>query len=191
MSHRDVEESIRRLVSVAYPDIEVRVEPWSEDPARLAVTFRAAKFALLYPQQRYHYLSHLIPPDFIERQLANSVWFELAPGETPADLVYPDDEVIAEIAPMVRPILERSGFFAALDEVFTREIDPAVCWGDYRVSKAILPAKGFVEAEHFDVFHVLMAQGGYCDCEILYNVTPESELAKRYWQQRRGGPHQQ
>jgi hypothetical protein len=38
---------------------------------------------------------------------------------------------------------------------------------------------------------VSMVRGGYRDCEILYNVAPGSELAKRYWQQRRGGPHQE
>ena len=91
----DVREFVRR----AYPDIEVRVEPWADDPTRAAVYFIEAQFAALYPMQRYHYLRHLIPADYYERHLADSEWFELAPGEHPGDLEYPDHELIEEITP--------------------------------------------------------------------------------------------
>ena len=40
---------------------------------------------------------------------------------------------------------------------------------------------GLKDDDFFDIFHVLMAQGGFCDCEILYNVAPESRLRQQHW----------
>ena len=56
--------------------------------------------------------------------------------------------------------------------------------GDYRQARTTLLARGFREDELFDVFHVLMARGGYCDCEILYNAAEASRLKTEYWQAR-------
>jgi hypothetical protein len=55
------------------------------------------------------------------------------------------------------------------------------------VSKALLPKHGFNPDEFFDVFHVLMARGGYCDCEIFYNAVEQSRLKERYWKARAKG----
>jgi hypothetical protein len=51
-----LEADIRGFVQRAYPNIEVRVEPWASDPTRPAVYFTEAEFGVLYPPQRYHYL---------------------------------------------------------------------------------------------------------------------------------------
>ena len=190
MTPRQIQEALATLIHSSYPDMEICVEPWADDPSRLAVYFLETKFALLYPQQRWHYLYHLIPAEFQDRYLSTSVWFELAPGESPDDLVYPDEEVIADITEPIMTILNKTNFFATLDEAFTRAENPAVCWGDFRVAKSILPTKGFFESEYFDVFSVLMAQGGYCDCEILVNVAEGSEFARRYWANRQTPSHQ-
>ena len=40
------------------------------------------------------------------------------------------------------------------------------------------------ESDWSDVFHVVMGQGAFCDCEILYNAAPESLLKSQYWQRR-------
>ena len=32
-----------------------------------------------------------------------------------------------------------------------------------------------------------MLKGGFCDCEILYNVVEESRLKAEYWQARAAG----
>ena len=48
----------------------------------------------------------------------------------------------------------------------------------------LLLARGFREKELFDVFHVLMARGGYCDCEILYNAVEDNRLKAEYWRAR-------
>ena len=184
MTPQQIQKALATFIHSSYPEMEIRVEPWADDPSRLAVYFVETKFALLYPQQRWHYLSHLIPAEFQERYLSTSVWFELAPGESPTDLVYSDEEVVADITEPIMAILNKTNFFTTLDEAFTRPEQPAVCWGDFRVSKSILPTKGIFESEYFDVFSVLMAQGGYCDCEILYNVAEGSEFARRYWANR-------
>lgn len=190
MTPQQIQEALATFIQPSYPDMEIRVEPWADDPSRLAVYFLETKFALLYPQQRWHYLHHLIPAEFQDRYLSRSVWFELAPGESPNDLVFSDKEVVAAITEPIITILNKTNFFTTLDEAFTRPEKPAVCWGDFRVAKSILPTKGFFESEYFDVFSVLMAQGGYCDCEILYNVAHGSEFARRYWANRQTPPRQ-
>jgi hypothetical protein len=187
---QQLEADIRDFVRRAYPNIEVRVEPWTEEPRRLAVYFVEAQFVSLYPAQRYHYLRNLIPAEFYDRHLADTEWFELAPGERPEDLEYPDSELIADITPDVMRALLGAGVFAALDDALC-PADPArarqECHGDYRHARAVLSARGFREDEFFDVFHVLMAQGGYCDCEILYNVVEVSRLKSEYWRARAEG----
>ena len=189
MTPQQIQEALASFIHPSYPEMEIRVEAWTADPSRLAIYFRETKFALLYPQQRWHYLNHLIPAEFHDSYLSSSVWFELAPGEQPSDLVYSDEELVANITEPIMSILNTTGFFATLDEQFTRPEDPAVCWGDFRVAKSILSTKGFIESEYFDVFSVLMAQGVYCDCEILYNVAEGSEFARRYSANRQAHPN--
>jgi Protein of unknown function (DUF2695) len=184
---QQIETDIRDFVRRAYPNIQVRVEPWTDDPTRPAVYFTEAQFASLYPAQRYHYLRHLIPEDYYDRHLADSEWFELAPGERPEDLEYPDSALIADITPDVMRCLVGAGIFEALDDVLC-PADPREprrpCYGDYRHARAVLLARGFRDDELFDVFHVLMARGGYCDCEILYNAVELSRLKAEYWRAR-------
>src|SRR5262245_48736724 len=80
-----------------------------------------------------------------------------------------------------------AGFLRRLDDRMCPEASskpPEHCRGDFRIARSVLVESGFSEEEHFDVLHVLMAQGGYCDCEILYNAAPESRLRARYWSAR-------
>jgi hypothetical protein len=190
MDLRQLETDLRGFVRQAYPQMEVRVEPWSEDPSRAAVYFVDPQFGVLYPAQRYHYLRHLIPADYYDRHLADTEWFELAPGERPEDLEYPDAELIADITPDVMRCLTGARVFEALDDALC-PADPGRvrqrCHGDYRHARSVLLARGFREDELFDVFHVLMARGGYCDCEILYNAVETSRLAAEYWRARAAG----
>ena len=193
-ANQQIQRDLKEFLLTSYPEIEVRVEPFSLDPSRTAIFFIEPKFSLIYPQQRFHYLTHLIPAEYQERHLQNTLWFELAPGEKPEELVYPDDELIASITPEVMQCLHKTRFFKALDDRLCPSDDEQsreACYGDYRVSKDILPSKGFFENEYFDIFHVLMAQGGFCDCEILYNVAEGSRLAADYWKARGEGrkPH--
>jgi hypothetical protein len=170
-----------------YPEMQVNIEPWSQDPNRLAITFVEPAFANLYPAQRYHQLVHLIPNPFFVEHLANTVWFEMAPGETVEDLRYPDEEFVQSISDDVLTVLNRSGASEALDDLFCPKdtgMPKARCHGDYRNAREVLLARGFSEDELFDVFHVLMARGGFCDCEILYNAAEASRLKSEYWRAR-------
>src|SRR5688572_18607505 len=105
MTSSALAEALHGFLDPAYPGIEIRIEPYADDRSRTAVSFRHARFADLYPQQRFHYLSNLIPAAFIDEHLSGMVWMELAPGESPGDLRYPDAELIEEIAPDVMRVL--------------------------------------------------------------------------------------
>jgi hypothetical protein len=179
-----IESDIRGFLLPSYPEIIVRAEHWASDPSRIALYFIDEKFRGLYRRQRYHYLVSLIPTDYYRENLADSVWFELAPGERPEELVFPDEDLIAAIAPDVLGSLQTSGFIAALDESLCPvSVNSAVksCAGDFRLAKQALEACGFDESDWSDVFHVLMERGAFCDCEILYNATEENRFKARHW----------
>lgn len=179
-----IESEVQQFVRVAYPAMIVRAEHWSHDPSRIALFFIEETFKGLYPAQRYHYLLHLIPDEYYRSTLADSVWFELTPGEDPETIEYPDEELIAEIKPDVLVALRNSGFFTTLDKlVYPEDGNPhrRECSGDFRHSKQVLGMCGFAESEWSDVFNVLMDEGAFCDCEVLYNVAPESRLRADYW----------
>lgn len=180
----------RAFIEPSYPNIDIRAEPWEQDPNRLAIYFTDEKFSLIYPYQRWHYLTHLIPNDYQEEHLSTSVWFELAPGESPAELRYPDEELIANITPDVMRILKGTRFFDRLDDAMCPAEagrTPGQCWGDFRNTIPILHNCRITEDELLDVLHVLMLQGGFCDCEILYNVVEENRLKAEYWKARAAG----
>jgi hypothetical protein len=179
-----IESEVKQFVREAYPAMVVRAEYWTHDPSRIALFFIDERFKGLYPRQRYHYLRHLIRDDYYRSNLADSIWFELASGENPEDIEYPDEQLIADIKPYVLDVLQNSGFFAALDEALYPEDDSSrqkQCSGDFRQSKDVLTSCGFAESDWSDVFHVLMDEGAFCDCEVLYNVARESRLRADYW----------
>ena len=181
-----IESDLRRFVHPAYPGMVVRADHWPLDPSRIALYFIDERFRELYPGQRYHCLVHLIPEDYYRAHLADSVWFELAPGENPESIEHPDDELIAAIKQDVLAALKACGFFAALDEMlYPKDANSSRqdCSGDFRHSKQVLERCGIAQPDWHDVFHVLMAEGAFCDCEVLYNVAPESRLRATYWRQ--------
>lgn len=186
-----IESDIRGYVRASYPEMVVRAEYWEKDPSRIALFFIDERFRTLYPRQRYHYLVSMIPKDYYDSMLADTVWFELTPEERP-EMVKDDsdEELIASITPDVMGTLQGKGFFAALDEMFcpkSSATQAQTCPGDFRNAKKALQLCGFEESDWSDVFHVLMGQGAFCDCEILYNAATESRLKTHYWQQRSHG----
>jgi Protein of unknown function (DUF2695) len=38
-----------------------------------------------------------------------------------------------------------------------------------------------------DIFAVLQSKGGFCDCEVLYNVAETSRLKAKYWRSQVAG----
>ena len=169
-----------------YPEMEVRIRPWPQDPARLEIQFIDERFRELYPKQRYHYLRHLIPAEYCDEHLADTTWQELAPGDEPDNEMHLDEDTIANITPDVMACLSSSGFFSALDDIFSPAdgSDGQACHGDFRNSKLTLSSLGLADSDFCDVFDVLMEQGGFCDCEILYNVAESSRLKAAYWRAR-------
>ena len=183
-----IESDIRGFVRASYPEMVVRAEYWAKDPSRIALFFIDDRFKTLYPRQRYHYIVHLIPKDYYDSALADAVWFELTPGEHP-EMVEddPDEKLIASITPDVMGALQEKGFFTGLDETLcpnSSATQGRICSGDFRYAKQALQRCGFEESDWSDVFHVLMKQGAFCDCEILYNAMTESRLKTQYWQRR-------
>jgi len=181
MTIDELQEKLYSFTQSSYPDIKIEVKD-NADKTR-SIFFTADKFKYLYPKQRYHYLVHLIPSDFYQDYLENTAWFELAPGENADDLDYHDEETIEEIKETILSVLnDKTDFVSLLDNEFS--YNAGQCFGDFRHSKRILTDKDFSDSDQFDIFHVLMNKGAFCDCEILYNVFRESEYSKRYWRDR-------
>jgi len=104
-------------------------------------------------------------------------------------MVDPDEKLIAAIAPDVLRSLQERGFFAALDDLLcpvNSDSQLQTCTGDFQRAKQALQKCGFGESDWSDVFHVLMEQGGFCDCEILYNTAEESRLKASHWKAQYG-----
>ena len=107
--------------------------------------------------------------------------------ETPHSLDDQDTALIAAITPDVMACLGRSKFFEMLDDRLCpadKSIPPERCRGAFEVSELILRSQGYDEAARTDIFDVLKSQGGFCDCEILYNVPETNRLKAEYWQAR-------
>ena len=189
MTNEELQVSIKQRLASVYPDIEVRVCQSADDETKREITFIEEKFRVLYPRQRYHYLIHALPEDFYREHLANAIWIELAPGENADDLDYHDDEVTSTIREPIMKCILASRFFEKLDDKMSPLMpwkNAEACHGDFRIAKNALAQSGFHENEYSDVLHVLMAQGAYCDCEILYNVAPQSRLKTKCWKKRGG-----
>jgi hypothetical protein len=142
-----IESDIRGFVQASYPDMTIRAEYWAKDPSRIALFFIDERFRTLYRRQRYHYLVHLIPKDYYDSMLADTVWFELTPDERPQTVEDdPDEGFVASITRDVMAVLQGKGFFAALDEMFCPQSKATLaqkCSGDFRHAKEALHLCGF------------------------------------------------
>ena len=101
----------------------------------------------------------------------------------------PEKDYVASITPSVIAVLTAKGFFDALDEALcpVDESKPAAsCRSDYQNSERILADLGFDADDVDDIFGVLRGEGGFCDCEILYNVVETSRLKAKYWKAEHG-----
>lgn len=179
MTTNELQEKLDEFIKPKYPDIKIEVIDTADNQRE--VYFTEEKFKDLFPLQRYHYLVHLIPDVFFHEHLSETIWFELAPDESPENLNYLGEEDVREIRDIILAVLkDKVDFVKKLDALFC--VESATCFGDFRYSKKILSELKFSGQEQFDIFHVLMHEGGFCDCEILYNVFRESEYSQRYWE---------
>jgi hypothetical protein len=104
--------------------------------------------------------------------------------DAPDPLDERDRDLIADITPDVMKCLAEWKFFEELDD----RLCPADqsksredCHGNFEISEVILRSSGRDDADFADIFGVLRAQGGFCDCEILYNVSQKNRLKSEYW----------
>ena len=101
-----------------------------------------------------------------------------------------DHDFVASITPDVMKCLDRSLFFEKLDDVLCPKDGSEArqgCGLDCKLSESILLASGFDASDLVDIFDVLRGQGGFCDCEILYNVAKSSRLKAEYWRDQARG----
>ena len=102
----------------------------------------------------------------------------------------PDPKFVASITSDVMRCLDNSCFFEQLDDLMCPKDSsniPKGCSGDYKLSESILRASGFEVSDFADIFDVLQAKGGFCDCEILYNTSESNRLKSTYWQPKAQG----
>jgi len=97
----------------------------------------------------------------------------------------PDDQALGdEISESVLKVLNARRFFERLEELVFPEGDSGVrnCDHSYNITDSILLTVGFDEIEREDILIVFKSHGGFCDCEVLYNVDDRGESPKaRYW----------
>jgi hypothetical protein len=108
-------------------------------------------------------------------------------AHTPLDS---ESQTLAEsISADVLRVLNKHQFFARLEaQVMPSEPDmSSLCDHTYRFTDAVLLADGFDRDDREDIKAVLKANGGFCDCEILYNVDDREDSPKaRYWRRQVG-----
>jgi hypothetical protein len=96
-------------------------------------------------------------------------------------------ELIESITPDVMNVLTATGFFAALDDRLCpadSSVAAEKCRNTYKITSSILQSKDFPDEDIQDVISVMRTHGGYCDCEILYNVVETNRLKAKHWQAR-------
>ena len=102
-----------------------------------------------------------------------------------------NNELVDSIAPYVMKKLASVRFFEKLDEKLcpseNETASPDHCRGAYEISEPLLRSLGFDEEESNEIFQVVQSKGGFCDCEILYNVVETSRLKATYWKARAAG----
>ncbi len=94
-----------------------------------------------------------------------------------------EDEFVASVTEEVLECLRRKRFFEKLDELFcpTDGSQGARCEGNFRTSESVLQSSGFTAEDIGDILGVLKSRGGFCDCEVLYNVAETCRLKANYW----------
>ena len=101
-----------------------------------------------------------------------------------------DEEFANSIAPEVLRCLAASNFFEALDDKLSPADGSAAnrkCDGTFAITKLILHSQNYEEEELDDIILVLQSRGGFCDCEVLYNVSEENRLKSDYWSRKAAG----
>ena len=97
-----------------------------------------------------------------------------------------DQDLLRDITPGVMSSLKKSRFFTRLEDVvFPNSPKPhTLCDHSFSFSSVLLAEDGHDERAQEDVFAVMRSLGGFCDCEIIWNVAPDSPAREAYWMAR-------
>lgn len=177
MDDQRLETDLNDLVRATFPGMTVCVEDnarWNEK----SVTFTWPGFSDLLPEERFHKLVGVIPPEMRQSRMQGMVWLELVPGESIDDyLKLPRSEDSLEKEPSVYSMLVEADFF--VDMANRIGSGPgSKCGGDFTVAEAVLTNAKFSASRIRDAKLVFIRHGVYCDCQVLSSVQPE--LAKLY-----------
>jgi Protein of unknown function (DUF2695) len=104
------------------------------------------------------------------------------PTHEESDDLY-DEALLVDITPSIMACLNRDHFFARLEaRVFPESPDiRSLCNHSFEFATALLAEDGHDEDAQQDVFAVMRSQGGFCDCEIIFNVAENSAVTEGYW----------
>jgi Protein of unknown function (DUF2695) len=97
-----------------------------------------------------------------------------------------DEALLSDIAPNIMAVLIRDKFFTRLEaRVFPDSPDPRnLCDHSFSNASVLLAEDGHDEDAQEDVFAVMRSRGGFCDCEIIWNVAEGSPVTENYWRTR-------
>ena len=109
MTTAELTNRLLEFIHPAYPNIEIAVI--DQPNGERQIFFTEEKFRVLYPLQRYHYLSHQIPHDFYNQYLTQTTWYELAPDENPDELDFLDPETTESIKEVILDIVKNKTSF--------------------------------------------------------------------------------
>src|SRR5665213_2483889 len=106
-----------------------------------------------------------------------------------ADDLY-DEDLLGDITPNVMACLKRERFFERLEaRVFPDSPDRrSLCDHTFSNAAALLAEYGHDENAQEDIFAVMRSKGGFCDCEIIWNVAEDSPAREAYWRARAASP---
>jgi Protein of unknown function (DUF2695) len=92
------------------------------------------------------------------------------------------EQFIADISADVMAVLQKEGFLERLhNEVLPSDSSPSTCKNDFTSAIRLLRSFGHDEADIEDVLGVMRSKGGFCDCEIVFNVADPSPVREKYW----------
>ncbi len=138
----------------------------------IVVTSRV--FEGLLPEQRYHHVVRAVPKDYYEKHLQSGVvWFELAPGETGADLMkMPRASDIAPEQDAIRKQLVEIGFSERFEAAIESGAGPASIT-HFKITRKTLAAAGLDDTHITRACLFMILRGAYCDAHILADVLPK------------------
>ena len=164
-----IEQQLQSAMSAAHKDAKVKVG-MDIHYKGCNIVITSPDFAGLLPEQRFHHVAHALPTDLYEQLRTGFVWFELAPGELPAQLMkMPRSEDIAGQDSAIHERLKAVKFFKKLEAKLRATRRPASTL-DFVLVREILDEAGWTAEEVTQACLFFILHGGHCDAEVFSKV---------------------